>query len=271
MTPGLLRHAPTRAELERLYHELSRAGAPSVGRRSGWPYHPAGDAALFALGAEMLRYDARLLTVLLQLVLRRWRDLNPRELREQMAAMRWPQALCVVFSFARLATTDPELRRFADYVCSGWPRVEPPQRFFLDAARPGSRMAARQLGRNLAQYSRWGFIGSERPAADLVTKRTVGRYDAATRRSILGELLAQRKTVSLADCMEALDGSVTRQQALNDLRSLGLRVAGHGRSARWRWPRRTAAALGAARGPEGRPSARHLERVSRVGFPEALP
>jgi hypothetical protein len=53
--------------------------------------------------------------------------------------------------------------------------VVTPERFFLDAERPGSRVALRRVGRNLGAYARWGFIASERPVADPISKRAVGR------------------------------------------------------------------------------------------------
>lgn len=240
MTRGLLRHAPTQAELERLYHELARVGAPSVGRASAWPYHPEGFEGLLALAGEMLRYDARLLTVLLQLVLEKWREIDALALRRRMTEMRWPQALLVAFEFARAASTETELRYLVDHLAAGWPRVDPAERFFLDAERPGSRMAMRGLGRNLRAYARWGFIGTERPIADVATKRAVGRYDARTRRRILDDLAARQDTFTLAEYLEAIDHAVSRQQARLDLAAHpNLTVSGRGRGARWRRTRRT--------------------------------
>lgn len=232
---GLLAHAPTTSELERLYEELAKIGAPSVGRHRPWRYRPESREALVALAGEMLRHDPRLLTILLQLFLLRWRDLNPLELRLQMARMRWPQALGVVLGFVRLATSDPELRHFADYLMAGWPRLGTGERFFFDAERPGSRTAERRLGRNLAPYAEWGFVGTERPIADAASKRTVGRYDARTRRAILLDLVKRRGAITLGDYLQAVDRSITRQQALADLRrSADLELVGRGRGARWR-------------------------------------
>lgn len=231
---GLLRHAPTTEELERLYYELARLGAPSVGRKRAWPYRPATHEALLALSGEMLRYDPRLLSILLQLVLKRWRSLNPVALREAMGAMRWPQALLVVFEFAKQATSEPELKYFCSYVQAGMSRVEPAERFFIDAERPASRLAARNLGRNLAAYARWGFVGHERPTVDPATKRTLGGYDASTRRRILDSLLERTGGTTLVEYLEAIDHAVSRQQALLDLKAHPqLRVQGHGRGARW--------------------------------------
>ena len=182
----------------------------------------------------MLRYDARLLSILVQLFLARWADVNPIVLREQMRSMRFPQALLVALAFALEATNDPEFRYFAEYIAAGHKRVEPVERFFLDAERPGSRVAERRLGRNLAPYARWGFVGSERPIADPITKRALGRYDARTRRSILRSLVERRTELTLADYLDAVDHAISRQQALADLRKTPqLRPSGHGRGAKW--------------------------------------
>lgn len=232
---GLLKHVPTQAELERLYYELARIGATAVGRKRAWPYNPRSLESLLALSSEMLRYDARLLSILLQYVLAHWSELNPTRLRAELARGRWPQAFLVVLEFAKAEASDPELRYFADYVAAGHSRVEPSERFFLDAERPGSRVALRRMGRNLAAYARWGFIGQERPVADPVTKRAVGRYDAQTRLEIMRELLARRGDLSLSEYLDAVDHAISRQQALADLkRQPDLRVHGHGRGARWR-------------------------------------
>ncbi len=235
MKAGLLAHPPTPSELERLYVELARLGAPALGRHRPWPYRPASAEERVALAGEMLRYDPRLLGILVQLFLARWEALDPLALRRAMARMRWPQALAVACAFARLASSDPEQRRWLDYVGGGWSAVAAAERFFFDAERPGSRTAARKLGRNLAPYARWGFVGTERPVVDAASKRTVGRYDAPTRRRLLAELCSARKEFALADYLDAVDGAVSRQQALRDLRSFpGVAPTGRGRGARWR-------------------------------------
>jgi hypothetical protein len=236
---GMLAHPPTEPELERLYHELAVLGATSVGRKRPWPYRPRSREELIALASEMLRYDPRLLSILLQYLVSTWTTLNPLHVRAAMRDMRWPQALLVVLEFAKAAANDVEFRYFVDYVSAGFTRVEPAERFFLDAERPTSRMALRALGRNLQPYARWGFIGSEKPIADVTTKRTVGRYDADTRRRILSELAANGQAFSLAEYLAAVDHAVSRQQALLDLRGFPhLSSTGRGRGAKWRARRR---------------------------------
>ncbi|RLB47202.1 MAG: hypothetical protein DRJ42_25940 [Deltaproteobacteria bacterium] len=239
MARGLLQHVPTQPDLERLYYELERIGAPSVGRRAPWPYEPATKEALAGLAGEMLRYDPRLLSVLLQLFLEGWMELNPLALRTVMQTMRWPQALLVVLEFARAATRDVELRYFADYLGAGFVRMSPAERFFLDAERPGSRMARRKSGRNFKAYARWGFIGTERPTANATSKRLVGSYDTTSRAWVRRQLADRRGPFKVSEYLDALDDAISRQQAYKDLRDdPEFVVEGRGRGARWRRKKR---------------------------------
>lgn len=233
MSRGLLAHVPTLPELERLYWELSRRGGVSVGRRRPWPYRVQSLESLLALAAEMARYDPRTLGVLVQLVVEHEAEIDPRRLRREMEHMRWPQALLVVFEFASLAARDPEVRHMASYLAKGQERLDPPERFFIDAEAPGSRMARRKLGRNLDAYARWGFIGTERPTVDAYRKRTVGRLDAASRRRIARDLVARHGDLSMREYLAAIDHCVSRPQAVDDLHAAGLEPSGRGRGARW--------------------------------------
>jgi hypothetical protein len=231
----LLKHAPTQNELARLYHELARIGASSVGERKAWPYAPESPEQLIALASQMLRYDPRLLSILVQWLRTSYGSLNPQELRRRLREARWPQSLLVALDFAKLGSQDAELTAFADYVASGFARVEPAERFFLETELPGSRGAARNLGRNLTPYARWGYVGQERPIVDPVSKRALGRYDAETRRRILKELSERRESFSIADYLSSVDHGISRQQALTDLNAYAaIEPTGQGRGARWR-------------------------------------
>lgn len=235
MRQPLLLHAPAEDELARLYWELAKIGATSVGAARPWPYDPSSREQLIALAGEMLRYDARLLSILVQWLRANYASLNPLELRRALAKARFPQALLVAMEFATLDHDDRELAWFYDYVSAGFQRVEPAERFFIDAEKPGTRSAERNLGRNLAPYARWGFVSQERPIVDPVSKQTVGRYDATTRRRILHELVERHEEFSLADYLSAVDHSISRQQARADLVAFErVRPVGRGPGARWR-------------------------------------
>jgi len=230
-----LKHAPTQGELARLYHELARVGASSVGERKAWPYAPASLEELIVLASQMLRYDPRLLSILVQWLQSSYGELDPQELRRKLRETRWPQSLLVALEFAKLGARDSELGALADYVAAGFARVEPAERFFFDTELPGSRAAARNLGRNLAPYARWGYVGQERPIVDPISKRALGRYDAETRRRILKELADRRENFSIADYLSSVDHGISRQQALADLNAYGgIEPIGRGRGARWR-------------------------------------
>jgi hypothetical protein len=183
----------------------------------------------------MMRYDPRLLSILVQWFAAYYDTLNPLQLRRELRQGHWPQSLLVVLEFTRLDRNDPEFDAFTKYVGAGFDRVEPAERFFFEMERPGSRSAARNLGRNLAPYARWGFVGQERPTVDPVSKRSLGRYDALTRRRILNDLIERYADFSMADYLSAVDHSVSRQQALADLRAhKTIAPLGAGRGARWR-------------------------------------
>lgn len=229
-----LTHAPGQDELARLYYELAQVGATSVGERKDWSYQPGDKEELIVLASQMMRYDARLLSIMVQWFARHYDQLNPLHLRRLLRTARWPQSLLVAIEFARVSSADPELTAFAKYVSSGFERVDPAERFFLDSEQPGSRRATRNLGRNLAPYARWGFVGQERPTIDAVSKRAVGRYDADTRRRILEALAERHEDFSIADYLSAVDAGISRQQALADLRAYGgIKRVGKGRGARW--------------------------------------
>jgi hypothetical protein len=236
LSAPLLRHVPSEDELARMYGELSALGAPAGGEHRSWPYEPRSREELICLAAEMARYDARLLTILV--AWHGWLTLNPLELRGAMRTMAAPQALCVVLTFVRGAATDDELRRFSDYVCGGWPRVAPPERFFFDLERPHTKLAERRMGRSLTQYSRWGFVATERPQIDVFDKRAIGHYDQATRLDVLRRLAQRRGELRIAEYLAEIDDAVSRHQAVLDARAVGLVQRGRKRGTRWAWPRR---------------------------------
>jgi len=240
---------PTEADLSRLYWELAQRGASAVGTRKPWAYRPANDEELVCLAAEMARHDGRALGLTVELIVRTWRELHPYLLRQAMQQMNTPQTLCVVLDFAREADPDRELAHFVRYVTADWPKVAPVVHFFVDDVRPGERTNAHRVGRSLVAYARWGFIGVERPTVDVFQKRTVGRYDAATRTRI-ARALAQRSPdgVGIVAYLAAVDGSISRQQAAADLRASGLRPSRRGPGAMWSAsPRRVSSANAARR------------------------
>ena len=219
----------------RAFAALDARRAPLVGRNARWLYHPASDDDLYCSIAEMARHDARLLGAPVELFLERWVSIAPTLLRAAIRRMRWPQAMCVVVEFTREAGHDHELTLWARHVCADWRPVDPAEHFFVDDVRPGERLATRWIGRSRAAYSRWGFLAVERPTIDPHRNVRVGRSDARTRRPILDTLVSSpAQSVTLADYLDAIDGSISRQQALADLHRAGLAPTRPGPGATWR-------------------------------------
>lgn len=232
----LLLDAPTEDELARMYWELAELGAPSAGAKRPWRYQPASREEIVCLAAEMCRHDARLLTVLVAWLRQSWEALNPLALRREMPRMKRPQALCVTLSFVRSGRVDPELRRMVAYVCAGWRPVSPVEQFFFDGDRPGSKLGERRFGRSLAEYSRWGFLGLERPQTDVYRKTTVGRFDRASRIDLLRKMAKRRGEITLTEYLGEIDHAISRPQAVHDARAAGLVLRGRKRGGRWVWP-----------------------------------
>ena len=83
-------------------------------------------------------------------------------------------------------------------------------------------------------YRKWGFLGIERPIIDLETKKTVGSYDVPYRRNLLKQLLSRNKKITLSIYLETLGHTISRQQALYDLKHfLPLQLKGKGHGAHW--------------------------------------
>lgn len=225
---------PTEKHLARIYFELEKIGARAVGSKQPWPHRPPDKESLFALAAEWSRHDPRLLEILVQYGLVHWRELSGQRLRQEMAAMETPQTIGVIVSFIQSAAPqDRECRLFWEYVAEGLQPVEP-QFYFRGLYLPGSRLAQRAALESVTEFKKWGFLGRERVIVDPSAKRAVGSWDQTARLNILKRLLETRKRIQISDYLEEIKQTISRQQALLDLKTLKAKPTGQGRSAGWR-------------------------------------
>ena len=230
----MLKGIPTEAQLSRLYDELGRIGAACVGAHRAWPYGKPDRLELLKLASEMLRYDPRLLTILVTYCLAHFPEINPTAIRAFYDSLPMPQVWGVIAEFMLSATEDRETRYWAEYLQRGM-LPAPLQFFYHHLYRPGGPLSTQAIEGGLSEYKRWGFLACERPTIDAQTRRTVGSWDKTARLNILSRLLRGRKEVRLSDYMRALHQSISRQQALADLKSMERLVQeGHGRGATWR-------------------------------------
>lgn len=229
----MLKRIPSVHDFERLYYELAKIGAPSIGAQRAWPYRFKTKEELLALALDMTRYDPRLLGILIIYFKNLWNSLNPLHFRQEILKCETPQVMGVIGEFVKKETKDKEVYYFFEYLTKGLSRVSW-QLFFIGTYPFGSPQMERGEKRGLKEYKKWGFLSSEKPVVDLKTKRQAGSFDQKSRLQILDSMLKRNRRITLKDYLEAIDHTITRQQALIDLKSVkGLKMRGHGRGAFW--------------------------------------
>ncbi|MDO8643450.1 MAG: hypothetical protein Q7S00_00595 [bacterium] len=225
--------APTTDHLQRFYYELGTKGARSVGAKKKWPYPPLDRENLFCLGSDWSRWDPRLLQILVDFGSQKWSELKPQLLRHLSVSMLTPQTLGVVVSFIK--SSDPKNEEsilFWNYVTAGLKPVAT-QFYFRELYLPGSDLAERAAQESLEEFKQWGFLARERVIIDAATRQTVGNWDQASRLNILRRLFKNRGEIQISDYLEEIQESISRQQALLDLKALPADQKGKGRSASW--------------------------------------
>ncbi len=225
--------APSTQELSRLYYELGKIGARAVGAKKSWRYFPKNKESLFSLAADWSRFDPRLLQILVNYALTHWQDLKPQDLRLAMKNMATPQCIGVIASFVlQTKTNDVEFELFWNYVTHGLESV-PMQFYYIALYAPGGILAETTATESLKEFKTWGFLGREGVILDSPTRKKIGSWDFSSRLNILKRILSKKNRIQLADYLNELHYSLSRQQALLDFKSLKLKQQGHGRGAYW--------------------------------------
>lgn len=230
----MLKQIPNEDDLQRVYYELAAIGARCIGKKKKWPYKAANKYELLALAAEMSRFDPRLFEILVDFFITHWKEINPKKIRDQYGHTKDPQVFCVIGEFLKKAINGPESAYYADYLADGTSSV-PTQFFFHSIYNVGGKMAQKALEESLAEYKRWGFLATERPTVEAEHKGTIGTLDSSSRLNVLRALLARKKTIQVSDYLKALGNSISRQQALIDLKKCNIAAKrGKGRGSYWK-------------------------------------
>lgn len=223
----MLKQIPTDVHLSRIYYELAKAGASCAGEKKAWPYEPKNIEELIALACDMSRFDPRLVDILVDFLSRHWGDVDPAKLRRSYKDMQMPQTVAVIGEFLLQAVKDEDAHFFVSYLSMGLDPA-PVQFYFRNLYSIGGRLAQRAAEEGIHEYKKWGFLACERPMS-------IGTFDRNSRRNVLHRLLKERGEISLKDYLAAVQFSISRQQALLDIRSSGAAsVSGAGRGAKWR-------------------------------------
>ncbi len=225
---------PTHQHLERAYYELQKIGARAVGHRSAWSYHPKTNEELLALCAEMSRFDPRLFGILVDYLAQNWKRVNPLLLRQAMQKFETPQAWGVMGEMISSLQPSSETVYFFEYVTRNLAPVSP-QLYFINYYLPGSHLMQKAALEPLEEFFKWGFLARERPVIHGEKRISAGYWGNYARTNILKRLLTQNQDITLGSYLQALDHTISRQQALNDLKNFpGLKLKGKGRGGMWR-------------------------------------
>jgi hypothetical protein len=218
-----------------MYYELGHIGARAVGEDKPWPYHPTDKTALLLLGAEMSRYDPRLFGILVEHIYFHWMEFNPLDLRHRLKTLSTPQTFLCLLAFVTSALPGGEFRLFADYISSGFQPV-PPQLYFMSLYSPGSTAMIRAAEEPMSEFLKWGFLARERPVLNLEGSRlNLGHWSPQARINVALRLARSKSAFQLSDYLAELDGSISRQQALADLKIIPqLKLEGRGRGVMWK-------------------------------------
>ncbi len=230
----ILKHPPSDRELERVYFELATMGAKCVGESHRWSYKGLTKETLIALAAEMSRYDPRLFGILVEFFATHWQTINPTTLRATYRLMKTPQIFGVIMEFIKSYSRNIENHLYASYLTKRLKPV-PLQLFFHNIYTIGGHLVKRATETSLAEFKKWGFLAAERPTIEQHNKVTIGSLDPSSRKNILKNLLNKNHIITMTDYLKALHHSISRQQALLDLKASKLvKKIGTGRGARWK-------------------------------------
>lgn len=230
----MLLSVPTTNHLNRAYFELGKIGADCVGVGKPWPYKTQTKEELICLACDMSRFDPRLFEILVRFFIYHWQELNPRTIRIFYKRMQCPQTIAIVCEFVSGALKDDETAFFIEYLKAGLGPASP-QFYFHNLYQPGGNMAQRAVAEGVYEFKKWGFFANERPIIDSEKRTTSGSLDSAARLNILQRIIKEKREIQLGDYLRAIKGSVSRQQALLDIRSSGLVVnIGKGRGSKWK-------------------------------------
>lgn len=230
----LLKGTPTQKHLSRLYYELAQIGARAIGEKEDWPYSYKTSEELICLAADMSRYDPRLFDIMVELFYFHWQKINPCVLRQFLPRMVTPQTLFTIFNFITFEKTAPEKQAYYEYLTKGYSKVSP-QLYFINLYLPGSLNMQKASRESIQEFLDWGFLSRERPIIHENGKRiSLGHWGPSARKNIRRQILKKKESFHLSDYLERLEHTISRQQALIDLKNdPKLTCQGHGRGSVW--------------------------------------
>jgi hypothetical protein len=207
-------------ETARLYWELSRRGAFCNGEKYDWKYKRLHEEELLTLAVLQARYDPRLAAILVDFLRSEGARFHPVRLKE---TLRKREALPVMAALGEfvLETSPPlPVREMMRFLITGASPV-PIQLFYRGLYPIGGKKMEEAASKPLWGFKKWGFLAADPP---LLKERLPAKrpylFDQASRLQILRELTRKKSRFRLRDYLQEIGFSVSRQQALKDLRAI---------------------------------------------------
>ena len=214
----------------RLYWELSKRGAYASGEKFFWRYEPLNEEELFTLALLQARYDPRLVAILIDFFQTPRPEIHPIRFKEELRKQGALVLAAVVGEIVIEAKVSSEVEDFFRFLMSGVSPL-PTQLFYKSLYPVGSRKMDEAICRPLWAFKKWGFLAADSP---LLKERVTGKrhylFDQASRMHILREISEEKKSFRLRDYLTKLHASISRQQALQDLKGASwIRKSGKGK------------------------------------------
>ncbi|MBI2082422.1 MAG: hypothetical protein HYT76_02535 [Deltaproteobacteria bacterium] len=204
-------------ESSRLYWELAQKGAISVGEKTSWSYHSLSGEELLVLALLQSRYDPRLLEILIDFFAKEKFQINPVVFKQKLSQWDALPLMAVVGEYVLEITASLEVKELMRYFMIGAHTV-PLQLFFLGLYRIGGRKMEEMVQKPLWGFKKWGFLASDPPLPKEGQK--IYLFDLTSRLNLLKKLVSDKRRFRLRDYLEVIDYSISRQQALKDLRQV---------------------------------------------------
>lgn len=202
-------------ESSRLYWELSKRGAKSLGEKFSWQYGEINEEELAALAILQCRYDPRLLEILIDFFSRGLFHGNPIHLKKLLKANDALPITAVIAEFVLESSAPEEAKDLVRFLREGT-RPVPVQLFYYSLHPIGGRKMDEAISRPPWAFKKWGFLSADAPLTRELAKR-IYLFDLSSRQNILKNLALTKKRFRLRDYLLAVEGSISRQQALKDL------------------------------------------------------
>lgn len=216
-------------EAARLYWELARRGAFCNGEKKPWAYKSLSDEELLVLAILQSRYDPRLMAVLVD-YFHDPRLLEPVRFKKLLREHQALSLAAVIGDLILSRKVSDEVRDFFQFLRAG-ARPVPTQLYYRGLYPIGGRKMGQAVDRPLWAFKKWGFLAADPPVLK-ERKPAKGTYlfDLPSRLALLRELSRGRERFRLKDYLEKIDFSVSRQQALKDIKGAPwLRKRGQGK------------------------------------------